>query len=106
VKDSAVDEKTQGLVELLDQAIEMAQDRLTAKRAGRSDPSTEAGLGQIISGLQYRRNQAITTGFEVSDVDVSLGLARGALECDVPESDLIRKIGDVERYFRGHFVRH
>ena len=101
-----MDAKTQELVSLIDQAIAMAQDRLGAKRAGQDDPSTEAGLEQIISGLQYRRDEAVSTGFEVFDVGVNLGLARAALEYDVPDSDLIRKIGDVERYFTKHFVRH
>ena len=101
-----MDTKTQGLVKLIDEAIGMAQGRLSAKRAGRDDPSTEEGLEQIISGRQYRRNEAINTGYEVSDVDVSLGLARAALEYDVPDSELIHKIGDVEQYFTKHFVRH
>ena len=100
-----MDATTQGLVNLIDEAIALAQDRLAAKRAGRSDPASEEGLKQIISALQYRRDEAVHTGFEVFDTDISLGLARAALEYDVPDSMLIHKIGDVERYFTKHFVR-
>ncbi|MDX6499291.1 MAG: hypothetical protein QOG23_2551 [Blastocatellia bacterium] len=100
-----MDEKIQHLVKLIDQAIALAHDRLTAKLAGHPDPSTIEGLKQIISGLQYRRNQAINTGFEVSDSYVTLGLARAALEYDVPDSELLRKIGEVEQYFLQYFVR-
>src|SRR2546421_10039252 len=100
-----MDEKIMSLVQLIDEAIELAQDRLKAKRAGRNDPASVEGLEQIISALQYRRNEATTNGYEVSDVDIGLGLARAALEYDVPDSELVRKIGDVERCFTQHFVR-
>lgn len=99
-----MDAKTQGLVSLIDQALDLAQERLNAKRPGDNDPSSEEGLAQIISALRYRREEALNTGFEVSDADISLGLARAALEYDVPGSALVRKIGDVERYFTKHFV--
>jgi hypothetical protein len=101
-----MDTKTQELVRLIDEAIDEAQGRLSAKRAGRNDPSTEEGLEQIISALQYRRNEAANIGYEVSNTDIGLGLARAALEYDLPDSALIRKIGDVEQSFRKHFVRH
>jgi hypothetical protein len=101
-----MDTKTQELVNLIDQAIAIAQERLGAKRAGRNDPATEAGLEQIISGLRYRRNEAVHTGYEVSDVYVTLGLARAALEYDVADSELVAKIGDIEGHFIKHFVRH
>jgi hypothetical protein len=98
-------QKIEGLVRLIDEAIEIAQERLKAKRAGYNDPSSVEGLEQIISGLQYRRNEAVNTGFETSDSYVTLGLARAALEYDVPDSELVRKIGEVERYFLQHFVQ-
>ncbi|SRR6266567_2093057 len=101
-----MDAKTRELVNLIDQAIAIAQERLRSKRAGRDDPSTEAGLEQIISGLRYRRAEAASTGYEVSGSYLTLGLARAALEYDVPDSELTRKIGDVEQYFIKHFVRH
>ncbi|MCA1574409.1 MAG: hypothetical protein LC770_07715 [Acidobacteria bacterium] len=41
-----MDAKTQGLVRLIDQEIDLAQERLNAKRAGYSDPSSEEGLEQ------------------------------------------------------------
>lgn len=100
-----MNEKIDKLVRLIDEAIELAQKRLRAKRAGRDDPSSIDGLEQIISALQYRRNEAVTSGYEVSDTDIGLGLARVALEYDVPDSPLIRKIGEVELYFTEHFVR-
>src|SRR2546425_460065 len=100
-----MDEKIEGLVRLIDEAIELSRDRLNAKRSGHSDPSSVEGLEQIISALQYRREEAVDTGFEISDTDISLGLARAALEYDVPDSALIHKIGEVERYFTQHFVR-
>ena len=74
-----MDAKIQELVRLIDHAIDLARERLNAKRAGRSDPATEEGLKQIISGLQYRRDEAVNTGFKISDTDTSLGLARAAL---------------------------
>lgn len=101
-----MDTKIEGLVSLIDHAIKLAQERLNAKRAGRSDPSSVEGLEQIISGLRYRRDEAVKTGYEVSDSYVTLGLARAALEYDVPDSELVHKIGDIERYFLKHFVRN
>jgi hypothetical protein len=97
-----MDQKIEGLVRLIDQAIELAQERLKAKR---DDPSSVEGLDQIVSALLYRRDEAINDGFEISDSYVTLGLARAALEYDVPDSELMRKIGEVERYFLQHFVR-
>jgi hypothetical protein len=100
-----MDTKIQGLVQLIDQAIALAKERLNAKRAGRIDPSSVEGLEQILSGLQYRRDEAISSGFEMSDSYITLGLARAALEYDLPDSELVSKIGEVERYHLKHFVR-
>jgi hypothetical protein len=50
-------------VRLIDEALALAQERLNAKRAGSSDPASIEGLEQIISGLQYRRDEAVTSGF-------------------------------------------
>lgn len=100
-----MDEKIAGLVRLIDQAIALAQERLTAKRAGHNDASSEEGLLQIISGLQYRRDEAVSAGFEVTDSYVTLGLARAALEYDLPDTELERKIGEVEKYFLEQFVQ-
>jgi hypothetical protein len=41
----------------------------------------------------------------VGNEDVSLGLARAALEYDRPDSMLVKKIGEIEKYFQRHFVR-
>ncbi len=101
-----MDTKIEGLVRLIDNAIELAQERLNAIRTGCPDSSSAEGLEQIISGLRYRRDQAIETGFEVSDSYLTLGLARAALEYDVPDSQLLREIGEIEQYFLEHFVRH
>jgi hypothetical protein len=100
-----MDTKTEGLVRLIDQAIELAQTKLEAELAGKSDPTSVEGLKQIISGLRYRRNQAVETGFKIYDVDISLGLVRAALEYEASDSELVHRIGDVERYFSRHFVR-
>jgi len=79
--------------------MEMHKNGLGQSGLATPNPSSEEGLRQIISGLQYRRNEALTTGLKVSDVDVTLGLARAALEYDLSDSKLVRKIGDVEQYF-------
>ena len=100
-----MDAVTQELVSLIDQAIDLAQERLVAKRAGRSDPASEQGLEQILRGLRYRRDEAVTTGYEVEERDTSLGLIRAALEYDAPGSALLAKIYDVEQHFKKHFVR-
>ena len=100
-----LDKRIEGLVRLIDQALELAQERLNAKRAGHNDVSSVEGLEQIISALQARRDEAVNTGFEISDTDIGLGLARSALEYDVPDSALMNKVGEVERYFTQHFVR-
>jgi hypothetical protein len=49
-----MDTNIEGLVTLIDQALNLAQERLNAKRAGQSDPASVEGLEQIISGLRYR----------------------------------------------------
>lgn len=100
-----MDAKTEGLVKLMDEAIEIGERRLEAVRRGQSDPSSEEDLAAILSGLAYRRSQAVNEGFVVSDEDVSLGLVRAALECDRPDSTLVKKIGEIETYFEQHFVR-
>ncbi len=100
-----MDEQIEGLVSLLDQALELARKRLKAKRAGQNDSVSKEGLEQIISALQYRRDEAVNIGFEVSKVETSLGLARTALEYDKQDSALLEKIGEIETYFTQHFVR-
>jgi hypothetical protein len=62
-------------------------------------------LEEILSALRYRRDEAVTAGFEVSDSYVTLGLSRAALEW-TPDSELLGKIDEVERYFLQHFVRN
>lgn len=99
-----MDEKTEDLVKLIDEAIEIAEQRLHRKRSGESDPSSEDDLESILSGLRYRRAQAINEGFDLSNGDVSLGLARAALEYDLPNSTLVKKIGEIEKHFQQHFV--
>ncbi len=99
-----MDQKNEGLVKLMDEAIEMAEQRLVAMRSGQSDPSSEDGLKAIISGLQYRKTEAINEGYEVTNSVASLGLVRAALEYDV-DSPLVKKIGDIERYYERHFIR-
>ena len=101
-----MDPKIEGLVRLLDEAIALAQDRLASKRAGNADPASIEGLEQIRSGLEYRKKEAVTVGYEVSDSYSTLGLARAATELDAPTTELVHKIGEVERYFLRHFVRH
>lgn len=101
-----MDIKIENLVRLIDEALALARERLNAKRAGSSDPASIEGLEQIISALQYRRDEAITSGFPVYDSYVTLGLARAALEYDLPDSELMHKIGDIERCFLRHFVRN
>jgi chorismate synthase len=100
-----MDAKTEGLVKLIDEAIEIGERRLEGKRRGQSDPSSEEDLAAILSGLAYRRSQSINEGFAVGNEDVSLGLARAALEYDRPDSTLVKKIGEIEKYFQRHFVR-
>jgi hypothetical protein len=99
-----MDAKTEGLVKLIDEAIEIGEQRLMAKRRGESDPSSEGDLAAILSGLRYRRNQSINEGFEVGNEDVSLGLARVALDHDRQDSKLVKKTGEIEKYFQQHFV--
>lgn len=99
-----MDAKTEGLVQLIDEAIEIGEQRLEAKRRGQNDPSSEVELRAILSGLAYRRNQSINEGFEIGNEDVSLGLARAALEYDQPDSTLVKKIGEIEKYFQRYFV--
>jgi hypothetical protein len=99
-----MDAKTEGLVKLIDEAIEIGEQRLKAKRRGESDQSSEEDLAAILSGLAYRKNQSIKEGFKVGNEDVSLGLARAALEYDRPDSKLVKKIGEIEKYFQRYFV--
>ncbi|HUE81616.1 MAG TPA: hypothetical protein VMM84_05820 [Pyrinomonadaceae bacterium] len=99
-----MDEKTEDLVKLIDEAIEIAEQRLNGKRIGKSDLSSEDDLESILLGLRYRRAQATKEGFDQSNGDVSLGLARAALEYDQPNSTLVKKIGEIERRFQRHFV--
>lgn len=101
-----MDTKNEGLVRLMDQAIALAQERLNAKHAGSNDPASIEGLEHIISALQYRRGEAISSGFPVYDSYMTLGLARGAAEYDASDSELCLKIGEIERYFLQHFVRN
>lgn len=99
-----MDAKTEELVKLIDEAIEIGEQRLQAKRSGQSDPSSEKELRAILSGLTYRRNQSINEGFEIGNENTSLGLLRAALEYDRPDSTLVKKIGEIEKYFQRHFV--
>ena len=47
-----MDIKIKVLVELLDEALSVAEARLGAKRAGADDPALEAAWEQIISALR------------------------------------------------------
>ena len=99
----AMDQKTAGLIKLIDEAIGIGEQRLSAVRTGESDSSSQEGLTAILSGLRYRKEQSINEGFEIENNESSLGLARAALEYDRPDSVLVKKIGEIERYFERHF---
>lgn len=58
-----MDARLEGFVILIDQAVGLAEERLNAKFAGQSDPASVAGLKQIISGLNYRKEEAVDTDF-------------------------------------------
>lgn len=86
-----MDTKTAGLVGLIDEAIEIANKRLKAKRSGESDVSSEEDLEAILSGLGYRRTEAVNEGFGSIEKGTSLGLVRAALEYDKPDSAWCRR---------------
>jgi hypothetical protein len=94
-----VNAKIPGLVTLIDEAISMAEERLLNLRAGKPDPSTPGGLERIILGLRYRRDEAVSGKLDSSDGSGSLGLARAAGEYDHWGTDLMGKIGEIEKYY-------
>jgi len=48
-----MDRKTAGLVKLIDEAIEIAEKRMSALRRGEGDALSEEDLAAILSGLRY-----------------------------------------------------
>lgn len=97
--------KSTALPRLIDQAIDLHKSGLKqSARATAICHRKKAGANTLRTSI--KKGRSTHHRFEISAVDVSLGLARAALEHDAPDSELMRRISDVERYLRKHFVRH
>jgi len=92
--------KIEGLIRLIDEALDIAEERIKNLQAGKPDPSSPDLLNRIIEGLRYRKDQAINGNLGPSEGYVTLGLARAALEYDHYDTALVKKIGEIERYYK------
>ena len=88
-------------IELIDQAVEIANHRIVGKEAGRADPAPLSGLQNVVSGLQHIRAQAVSGELSPSAGSARLGLSYTVLDWGEPANSHLVDIADrIERYYR------
>ncbi len=95
-----MDSKIDKLVMLIDEAIEMAEGRMHEAQVSNNTEEQPEALERIISGLHYRRGEAVSGKLYPSEGRNTLGLLRNIVEYEPTDSPLAEKAREIERYYQ------
>lgn len=98
-----MDSKTKRLVNLIDDALKIAEDRLLRIQANAYDLAPLSGLEMIVAALRERRAQAISGTLKPLAGHNSVGLNRELLEWGEWGTQLFKAIESVEDFYRDNF---
>ena len=99
-----MDAKTKTLVNLIDDALKIAEDRLLRRDAGVSDdPAPVSGLEEVVAALQVMREKAMTGTLKPFGGHNSTGLNHELLGWGEWGTPLFKAIESLEEFYRDNF---
>jgi hypothetical protein len=98
-----MDSKTKTLVNLIDDALKIAEDRLLRRQAGDYDLAPVSGLEMIVAALQQRRESALEGTLKPFAGHNSVGLNRELLEWGEWGTELFNALESLEEFYRDNF---
>ncbi|HKS26734.1 MAG TPA: hypothetical protein VJS44_02895 [Pyrinomonadaceae bacterium] len=98
-----MDSKTKTLVNLIDDALKIAEGRLLRVRGDAYDPAPLSGLEAIVAALMERRRMAIKGTLKPFEGQNSVGLNRELLEWGEWGTELFKAIESVETFYSENF---
>lgn len=98
-----MDTKTRTLVNLIDDALKIAEERLLRREAGVYDAAPLSGLEAVVASLRARRGLALRGSLKPFDGHDSVGLNRELLEWGEWGTELFKAIESVEDFYRDNF---
>ena len=98
-----MDSKIKTLVNLIDDALQIAEDRLMRREAGAHDPAPLSGLEMIVAALRQRRETALAGTLKPFEGHNSVGLNRELLEWGEWGTELFKAIEYMEEFYSDNF---
>jgi hypothetical protein len=98
-----MDSKTKTLVNLIDDALKIAEDRLLRMQASAYDPAPLSGLETIVAALRERRAQALKGTLKPFEGRNSVGLNRELLGWGEWGTELFKALESVEDFYSDNF---
>jgi len=98
-----MDSKTKTLVNLIDDALKIAEDRLLRVRGSAYDPAPLSGLETIVEALKERRTMAVKGTLKPFEGRNSVGLNRELLGWGEWGTELFKAIESIETFYRDNF---
>lgn len=98
-----MESKTKTLVNLIDDALKIAEDRLLRVQSNTYDPAPLSGLETIVEALRERRAQAKSGTLKPFEGRDSVGLNRELLEWGEWGTELFKAIESIEDFYRENF---
>jgi hypothetical protein len=98
-----MDSKTKTLVNLIDDALKIAEDRLMRRQKGEYDLAPLSGLDMIVAALHERKARALAGTLIPFAGHNSVGLNRELLEWGEWGTELFKAIESIEEFYRDNF---
>jgi hypothetical protein len=98
-----MDSKTKTLVNLIDDALQIAEDRMLRREAGAYDLAPLSGLEMIVAALHQRREMALAGTLKPFEGHNSVGLNRELLEWGEWGTELFKAIESIEDFYSENF---
>ncbi|MBD0371051.1 MAG: hypothetical protein ICV60_09475 [Pyrinomonadaceae bacterium] len=98
-----MDSKTKTLVNLIDNALKIAEERLLRIQANVYDLAPLSGLEAVVASLRERRRLAISGTLKPFEGLNSVGLNRELLEWGEWGTELFKAIESVEDFYKDNF---
>ncbi len=95
--------KVKTLVDLIDNAIKIAEDRLLRRKAGTDEMAPLSGLEAVVAALRARKEEALEGGLKPFEGRDSVGLNRELLEWGEWGTPLFEALQAIEEYYRDNF---
>jgi hypothetical protein len=98
-----MDSKTKTLINLIDDALKIAEDRLLRRRDGSHDVAPLSGLQAVVDALRERKARAREGKLQPFEGNNWVGLNRELLEWGEWGTALFQALESVEEFYRNNF---